>query len=121
MNNHQAVLDLAHKYLVGIHEGDAQALGEVFHPDARVEDITTGTFRSRSAGQYILAVASRQSPAAGGEAFDMTPLTVEVLGDTAVVTAELRFLGNHYFNVLSLLRCEGRWLIVHKLFGFAGR
>jgi hypothetical protein len=39
----------------------------------------------------------------------------------ATVTAELHFLGNHFYNVLSLLRCDGRWLIMHKLFGFADR
>jgi hypothetical protein len=117
MGEHQAVLDLAYKYLRSVYEGDAQGLREVFHPNARVEDMVTGTFRSRSADQYIEAVASRQSPLAAGEAFNMAPLAIEVLGDMAMVSAELRFLGNHYYNVLSLLRCDGQWFITHKLFG----
>ena len=117
MSDHQAILDLAHKYLRGIYEGNTQRLHEVFHPNARVEDMVTGTFRSRSADQYIQAVASRQSPSAAGEAFTMAPLAIDVLGDMATVTAELRFLGNHYYNVLSLLRCDEGWLITHKLFG----
>jgi len=121
MSDHQAVLDLAHTYLRGIYEGNTQALREVFHPDARVEDVATGTFRSRSADQYIQAVASRQSPSAAGEPFNMAPLAIDVLGGMATVTAELRFLGNHYYNVLSLLRCDDRWLITHKLFGAPGR
>ncbi|MHA6204859.1 nuclear transport factor 2 family protein [Dyella soli] len=120
MSDDQAVLDLAHQYLRSIYEGDTTGLREVFHPGARVEDMVTGSFRSRTAEQYIQAVASRQSPAAAGEPFAMKPLAVEVLGDMATVTAELRFLGNHFYNVLSLLRCEGGWLIVHKLFGPAG-
>jgi hypothetical protein len=119
MSDRQAVLDLAHKYLRCVYEGSAQGLREVFHPDARVEDMVTGTFRSRSADQYVQAVASRQSPAAAGEPFTMALLTIDVLGDMAMVTAELRFLGNHFYNVLSLLRCDGRWLITHKLFGNA--
>ena len=117
MSEHQAVLDLAYKYLRSIHEGNAQGLREVFHPGARVEDTVTGTFRSRSAEQYIEAVASRQSPMAAGEPFDMAPLAIHVLGDMATVTAELRFLGNHFYNVLALLRCDGEWRITHKLFG----
>jgi hypothetical protein len=121
MSDHQAVLDLTHKYLRSIYEGNTQELREVFHPGARVDDMVTGTFRSRSAEEYIRAVASRQSPSAAGESFTMAPLTVGVLGDMATVTAELRFLGNHFYNVLSLLRCDGGWRITHKLFGTPGK
>jgi hypothetical protein len=120
MSDHQAVLDLTNKYLRSVYEGHAQGLREVFHPNARVEDTVTGVFRSRSADQYIEAVASRQSPLTAGEAFNMTPLAIHVLGDMATVTAELRFLGNHFYNVLSLLRCDGQWRITHKLFGPPG-
>jgi hypothetical protein len=119
MSDHQAILDLAHKYLHSIYEGNTQGLHDVFHPNARVEDIVTGTFRSRSAVEYIQAVASRQSPLAAGEPFSMSPLTIDVLGDMGTVTAELLFLGNHFYNVLSLLRCGDRWFITHKLFGTA--
>ena len=117
MSDYQTILDLVHKYLHSIYEGNTEGLREVFHPNARVEDMVTGTFRSRSAEQYIQAVASRQSPSVAGEPFTMAPLAINVLGDMATVTAELRFLGNHFYNVLSLLRCDGRWLIMHKLFG----
>jgi hypothetical protein len=117
MNDHQAVLDLAWKYLRGVYEGNTQALREVFHPEARVEDMVTGSFRSRTAAQYIEAVGARQSPAAAGEAFTMKPLAIQVLGDMAMLTAELHFLGNHFYNVLSLHRRDGEWRIAHKLFG----
>jgi hypothetical protein len=121
MSDHQAVLDLLERYLRGIHEGDVQALREVFHPDARIEDVVTGGFRSRRVEQYLEAVGSRQSPQASGEPYRMTARSIDVLGDMATATAELRFLGNHFFNVLSLLRCDGTWRITHKLFGSPGR
>ncbi len=117
MSSHQAILDLTEKYLRGIYEGNVANLREVFYPSARVEDMVTGSFRSRSADEYIQGVASRQSPLAAGEPFTMSPRSIDVLGDMAIVTAELRFLGNHYFNVLSMLRVGGHWLIAHKLFG----
>lgn len=121
MHDDQAVLDLVSKYLRSVYEGNTQGLREVFHPNARVEDMVTRSFRSRSADQYIEAVGSRQSPLAAGEPFTMAPRAIEVLGDMATVTVELHFLGNHFYNVLSLLRCEGRWFIMHKLFGSAVR
>lgn len=120
MNSHKDVLDVVQKYLDGIYRGDVEALRELFHENARVEDVFTGTFRSRSATEYLEAVASRQSPYAAGEKFHMAPMSIEVLGDMAVVTADLRFLGIHFFNVLSLLRTDGRWGIAHKLFGAPG-
>jgi hypothetical protein len=120
MSSHKDVLDVVQKYLGGIYRGSAEDLREVFHNNARVEDVVTGTFRSRSATEYIQAVALRQSPISAGEKFTMTPMSIEVLGDMAVVTAELRFLGNHFFNVLSLIRDDGHWVIAHKLFGAPG-
>lgn len=117
MNSHRDVLDVAQKYLRGIYIGGSATLHEVFRESARVEDMVTGAFRSRSAAEYIATVASRQSPFAGGEEFAMAPTSITVLGDMAVVTADLRFLGNNYFNVLSFLRDNGRWGIAHKLFG----
>lgn len=120
MTDHQAVFDLVDKYLRCIYEGNTEGLRGVFHPDARIEDVVTGTYRSRSADEYIRAVGSRQSPSAGGEAFTMVPISIQVQGDMAAITADLRFLGNHFINVLSALRCDGRWLITHKLFGTPG-
>jgi hypothetical protein len=117
MSSHQAVLDLVEQYLLGIYEGNVAQLRNIFHPNARVEDTVTGTFRSRSAEEYLQGVGSRQSPAAAGEPFTMSPRSIEVVGDMAIATADLRFLGNHYFNILSWLRIDGHWLIVHKLFG----
>lgn len=117
MGSHQDVLNLAERYLLAIYEGDTAKLHAVFHPNARVEDTVTGAFRSRFADEYIEGVGSRQSPKAAGEPFSMSPVSITCLGDMAIVTAELRFLGNHYFNVLSLLRVDGQWLITHKQFG----
>jgi hypothetical protein len=117
MSEHQAVLDLVQRYLFGIYEGDVDDLRKVFHADARIEDTAAGSFRSRDVGQYLKAVASRQSPYASGEPFRMAPVSIGVWGGMATVTADLRFLGNHYVNVLSLVRCGGQWFIAHKLFG----
>jgi hypothetical protein len=119
MSDHQAVLDQVNKYLHALYEGNTQQLREVFHPNARVEDIVTGTFRSRSTDEFVEVVGSRQSPSAAGESFTMKPLTIGVLGDMATATAELHFLGNHFYDVLSLLRHDGQWRIMHKLFGTA--
>jgi hypothetical protein len=120
MSDHQALLELTNTYLRGIYEGDTRSLRSVFHPSARIEDVTTGRFRSRDVDQYLQAVASRVSPREAGEPLWMAPRSIEVVGGMAMVTAELRFLGNHFINLLSLLRCDGQWLITHKQFGPAG-
>lgn len=104
------------RYFQGIHEGDVEVLREVFHTAARIEDAYDGGLRSRSVEQYLSAVASRRSPQAAGEPLRMQTLSIEAHAGIATVSAELRFLGAHYYNALSLLDCDGRWRIVHKLF-----
>lgn len=121
MTDHLAVLEVVDRYLRGVYEGNTAALRDVFHAGARIEDRVTGSFRSRTVDQYVEAVGSRQSPRAAGEPFNMTVLSVRVLGGMATVTAEVRFLGKHYYNVLSLLRGDGGWRIAHKLFGSPDR
>lgn len=117
MSNHEAVLKVIEAYFDGIYTGNAAGLRAVFHATAQVTDNVKGEFRVRSAEEYILAVASRQSPQALGEARTMRAITVEVLDGVASVTARLEMLGQRYFNVLSMLEDGGQWLIVHKLFG----
>ena len=117
MNSHQAVLELIETYFEGIYTGNADGLRHVFHPMAQATDRAMEQFRVRSAAEYIEGVASRQSPQERGEARAMTVLAVEVFDGVASVTARLEMLGRRYYNVLSLLRDEAGWRIVHKLFG----
>jgi hypothetical protein len=117
VNNHQAILELIETYFEGIYTGNADSLRGVFHPAAQVADRALGQFRVRPVAEYISGVASRQSPQALGEARAMRALTVEVLDGVASVTARLEMLGQRYYNVLSLVRDDAGWRIVHKLFG----
>lgn len=117
MSSHDAVLGVMHTYFDSIYTGNADGLRAVFLPDAKVTDNVQGQLRVRSAEEYILAVASRKSPHALGERQAMNAISIEVLDGVASVTARLEMLGQRYFNVLSLLKQDGRWVIVHKLFG----
>lgn len=117
MNSHQAVLELIESYFESIYKGDAVGLANVFHPSAQVTDCSLGYFRARSAAEYVNAVASRESPHSQGEARSMKVLNIEVLGNVASVTTQLEMLGQHYYNVLSLLPDHAGWRVVHKVFG----
>lgn len=117
MSNHDEILAVIEIYFESIYTGNADGLRGIFGPAANVTDNVQGQLRVRSAEEYILGVASRQSPRALGEPRAMKALTVEVLDGIASVTARLEMLGQRYFNVLSLLREGDRWIIVHKLFG----
>lgn len=119
MHEHQNILDVIQTYFDGLYRGDPARLREVFHPDASVIDNAGGAFRKRDAAAYIEGVARRQSPRDAGEAFDMRVLAVEVLGDIASASAQVAMPGHRYRNVLSLLRQDGRWSIVGKLFADA--
>ncbi|MFC4527200.1 nuclear transport factor 2 family protein [Dyella halodurans] len=117
MSSHDAVLGVMHAYFDSIYTGNADGLRAVFLAEAKVSDNVQGQLRVRSAEEYIEAVASRKSPHALGERQTMSAISINVLDGVASVTARVEMLGQRYFNVLSLLRHNGRWLIVHKLFG----
>ena len=117
MGNHEAILDVVERYFESIYTGDVAGLRCVFHPAAQVTDNVRGPLRVRPVEEYILGVGSRESPQARGERRTMHAIAVEVLDGVASVTARLDMLDQRYFNVLSLIKQDDQWIIVHKLFG----
>ena len=61
-------------------------------------------------------VASRPIPADEGHGFNYKILSVEVLGDQAMVKASCPLLGHDFIDYLGFLRENGVWLIVSKMY-----
>ena len=116
MKDQQEILTLLNAYFEGIYIGDTVLLRSAFHPQACLFGEIKGQGYFKTLDDYIAAVENRQSPKELGEAFLMKPLSIEVLGDIAFAKAHCRMLGFNYYDYLSLLRHEGKWRIVNKLF-----
>ncbi|WP_024769874.1 nuclear transport factor 2 family protein [Aquimarina macrocephali] len=109
----QAVLQ---NYFEGIYNGDVVQLKEVFHSETLLFGDIKGVPYFKAITEYIDGVKSRKSPRDLGEDFKMEILSIEILGNNAIVKAQLPMLGYNYFDFLSLAKINEDWKIVNKLF-----
>ena len=103
-------------YFHGIYEGDISRLENAFDQKAILYGDINGEPYLKDLQAYIEGVAHRRSPKEQGEDFRMEMISIEVVGNNAIVKARLPMLGYNYYDLLSLTRLNGHWKIVNKLF-----
>jgi hypothetical protein len=116
VSSHHAVLEVLERYFGGIYSGDVAQLGSTFHPRAILGGEVKGQPYYKTVEEYLDAVRNRKSPKELGEPFAMKVISVEVQGSIALAKAHCPMLGFNYFDYLSFVLLEGRWVIVSKVF-----
>ena len=99
-------------YFDGLHNGDVSKLQLIFHQDAWLK--APGVRRSRE--QWLTDVSNRQSPAQQALPFDFNLLSIDVVKDQAMVKIECPLFDFNYIDFLGLLKENGQWLIVSKMY-----
>ncbi len=113
------VLTAVHQYFLALHEGDIEGLAQAYHPRALYATTSGGETRILSVEEYLDVVRHRQSPRDLGDAPNYSVKAVQLAGDdTAVVTLHSEMMGKSFQDFLSLVRVEGRWRIIAKVFHF---
>ena len=110
----EAIRETLQYYLDGHATGEADIMAQAFHPSARLQWISDGEVSIRSLESYL----SRMS---GGPADDESQRErrismVEYEGTAAVARIELDYPGALFIDYMQLLKVDGRWLIVNKIF-----
>lgn len=103
-------------YFDGGRMGDSVTLRKAFHPDARMLFVRDSAFAAIPIGEYITRVG--QNPPKPG-AVDSTKrriVSIDVAGDAAVAKLELERPDMLVTDYMSLLRLDGKWVIVNKIF-----
>lgn len=103
---------LIRDYFIGLHQGDVERLARIFHPDVVLK--APGVRRSRQ--EWLDLVANRPVPEQEGHPYDYRILGIELVGDQAMVKVHCPLLGHTFLDYLGLLRENGRWLIVNKMY-----
>ena len=118
MNAHKEIHETLDRYFKSIYTGDVARLKTTFHPQAVLFGEINGQPYLKPLPEYLHAVENRKSPEELGEAFEMKVVSVEVLDTVNIAYAKThcRMLGFNYFDFLSLIRQDNRWMIVNKLF-----
>jgi hypothetical protein len=116
MNEHQAILSVLGDYFKGLYSGDTALLRSVFHPEAALFAELPDQSYHKDLDAYLDGVAQRESPDERGEAYRMKVLSVDVHHNIAMAKVHVPALGFDFYNYLSLLRKDGAWVIVNKVF-----
>lgn len=106
-------------YFSGLRHSDTSRLRRVFHPEAHYFCATTGVLQHLDMAQYFPVVDNRPSPASQGHASTDRILAIEFAGPvTAFVKAECSIPPKFFTDFLVLLKLDGRWQIVSKVFHY---
>ena len=106
-------------YFDGLHHSDTARLRQVFHPEAHYFCATTGDLLHWDMAQYYPVVDTRPSPASQGHARTDRILSIAFAGPvTAFAVLECAIPPKHFTDLLTLVKLQGRWQIVSKVFHY---
>jgi len=110
-----AVREALQHYLNGHATGSADEFRQAFHPRANLYFIRDGQFAERTSADYI-AGAQGGGPAPDEAQRKRRIVDVDVSGTAAVATIVLEYPAVTFTDYMSLLKVDGRWQIVAKVF-----
>ena len=114
-----AVIDVIARYFDGLHHSDTSVLKTVFHPKTLYATATEGSLLELDMERYFPIVDKRASPASRGEARADRIISIEFAGPvTAFARVECAIGEKSFTDFLSLIRVDGRWQIIAKVFHY---
>lgn len=111
------VAEALRDYFDGLYHSDTARLRRIFHPQAIYATASDGKLLHLTMEAYFPIVDKRPSPASRGEPRRDRIVSIAFAGP---VTASVRLncaIGEKYFtDLLTLVRLDGRWQIMAKVF-----
>ena len=109
---YQSVIGVLNTYFDGLYEGDVDKLRSIFSDDA----VLKGNGYRKTRDAWLAAVAERPIPKEQDMAFNFNILSLEIVGDQALAKVDAPLLAAHFIDFLGLLKEDGDWKIVNKMF-----
>ena len=118
MSEDRAAIEAAVKtYLDGLYEGDADKLGEVFHPTSTLTYEEHGALTPLARDQWLEAVRSRPSPQSRGLPRHDEVLQIDQASPTmAFVKLRCAIPPRFFTDYLCFLKIDGKWQVAQKVF-----
>ena len=116
-----AIRQTVQYYFDGGKNRDSLTLRKAFHPEARMLFARDGKLVVVPIGEYITRVGSERLKPGEVDSTERKVVSVDVVGDAAVAELELKRPNALLTDYMSLLKVDGRWLIVNKIFTRATR
>jgi hypothetical protein len=111
-----AIRQTVQYYFDGGKHRDSLTLRKAFHPEARMLFSRDGKLVVVPIGEYITRVGSERLKPGEVDSTERKVVSVDVVGDAAVAKIELKRPNALLTDYMSLLKVDGRWLIVNKIF-----
>lgn len=102
-------------YLRGHATGDPAQFRQAFHDDAQLWGTRGGTLIRMTDDEYIGRAGGGQPPADEAQRRRWIE-SVDVTGDTGVAKIVLDYPSARFTDYMQLMRVDGRWVIVNKMF-----
>lgn len=114
-DNSAAVAVVLSNYFEGVYSGNTALLASIFHPESLVAGDVKGQPYFKTVEQYLDGVKNRKSPKELNEPFRMEIISIEIINSIAVAKTHLQMFEFNYYDLLSLNKIDGKWIIVNKL------
>lgn len=117
----EAIAQVVGYYADGLRHGSVETLQKAFHPQAIMSGYFNDDLMLMPMEGFHDLVRSVPAPADSGEPFRHEIKAVQVTGQTATVEiAEYSFLGHDFKTCFHMIRMDGRWQIISKMFSTVG-
>jgi hypothetical protein len=103
-------------YFEGVRHSDTAAAHRAFHPVAVMYSIREGKLAERTISDWLTAIAERAPNPPKPDAVQRRVVSVDVTGSAAVAKTELIQPEAVVTDYLSLLKVDGEWTVVGKIF-----
>ncbi|MFY8106000.1 MAG: nuclear transport factor 2 family protein [Elstera sp.] len=111
------VVPVLNTYFDGLYFSDTARLRQVFHPRAQYVCASDGTLLYRTMDEYFPVVDARPAPASRGEPRRDRIVSIAFAGPvTAVATLNCAIGAKYFTDLLTLIKLDGRWQIMSKVF-----
>ena len=101
-------------YFQGHATGQGEHFRKVFHPDAKLFFIRDGKLTQWTSEEYISRAPGK--PAADEAQRKRRIDSIDITGDSAFVKLTLDYPSVVFTDYMSMLKIDGRWMIVNKTF-----
>ncbi|MFZ6711467.1 nuclear transport factor 2 family protein [Undibacterium sp. TC9W] len=113
------IIAMLNRYFDGLYHSDTSILAQVFHPEAHYYCATEGNLLHLDMQQYFPVVDKRPAPASKNETRRDRIISLEMAGPvTAFARVECAIANKFFTDFLTLVKLDGRWQIVSKVFHF---
>lgn len=113
------ILAVVQIYLDGLYEGDTAKIRQSFHPASSLFAVAAdGKLVNMPREEWCKMVEGRASPKASGLTREHEQiLSVDITGpNTALVKLNCAIAPRFFTDYLSLIRLDGRWVVINKTF-----